>query len=287
MSSDSQQPGYPIDRRGTAMTARSAAGVYGDFEAAAGRILARATGASVVLQDDNRIDRTPDIRVDYLDGRVGICEVVTISDPHRAEQTAAFARGELTFTDQRLRRKWWVTLAPNADRRRLRSDLVAVLLQMEADGETFPTHQPLLDQTASTAVLHALGVEEVSCDQGDAKGQVIGYVRGIEGHLELDWSAFHSWLTSVLGSDLMERKKAKLLEARGDERHLFVGVSWSEPWAVQRALDREEQALPPVSPGLPEGITHLWLFGCEFPGRAIAWWPGRGWVDVRAHWKTE
>ena len=55
------QHGYPIDLRGEPIAGRDATGPYGDVEYQAARILARSTGAQVVLQDDNAHVRTPDL----------------------------------------------------------------------------------------------------------------------------------------------------------------------------------------------------------------------------------
>ena len=62
------QPGYPIDLRGEPIASRGATGPYGDVEYQAARIVARSTGAQVVLQDDNAEARTPDLRIGYTDG---------------------------------------------------------------------------------------------------------------------------------------------------------------------------------------------------------------------------
>ncbi|MGL5827385.1 MAG: hypothetical protein ACRCYU_21640, partial [Nocardioides sp.] len=94
-SETSWQPGYPLDIRGDAIRSRDRGGPYGDVEYGAGRIIARATGEQVFLQDDNRQQRTPDLRIAYADGRHGIGEVVTVTDENRAAESAAFTNGGL------------------------------------------------------------------------------------------------------------------------------------------------------------------------------------------------
>jgi len=41
----------------------------------AARVVARLTGETVTLQDDNSVDGMPDLRIDYGDGRVAYGEV--------------------------------------------------------------------------------------------------------------------------------------------------------------------------------------------------------------------
>lgn len=197
-----RQPGYPVDLRGLDLRMRDAAGPYGDFEARAGRIVARATGLMTVLQDDNRASATPDLRLEHEGVVVAIGEVVTTSDGRRAEQLRAFARGELHFESNDLACTWWVTIDPTASRKNLGRALVPLLASIEAvrDHLAFagslhsPKPQPYMDR------LRALGVTEVVCDprQQRGPGHVIGHPPGIEGPLELDWRGFDEWLNAYL-----------------------------------------------------------------------------------------
>jgi len=83
------------------------------------------------------------------------------------------------------------------------------------------------------------------------------------------------------------RKRDKLLRFHEVEaRHLFVGVTWSVPWAVLRALEDDVDDRPPRPPVLPDGVTHLWLYGAELPSQCLAWWPDVGWFDPRQRWVT-
>ncbi|QWZ07814.1 hypothetical protein KRR39_20880 [Nocardioides panacis] len=286
------QTGFPVDLRGESIARRDHAGPYGDVEMKAARIIERATGAQVVLQDDNVGPPKPDLRLEYGDGRRGIGEVVTVTDPARAAETMAFAHGGLDIVDDNLRWQWWITAPARVDRRRLREVLVPVLADMEVAGERPPALGPINMATAGPGVLRLLdlGVTEVAANDraGDQAGHVRWQPEGAGGTLEVDIEAFHVWLAAFLAKPLAQSKLNKLAGVPGEiERHLFVGVSWSAPWPVVRLLDREVDALPFREPALPESASHLWVWGCELPGRALAWWPECGWLDVQRHWLAD
>jgi hypothetical protein len=286
------RPGYPIDLRGESIARRDASGPYGDVEYHAGRIVARATGARVALQDDNIGPRTPDLRIDYDDGRIGIGEVVTVTDGHRAAESMAFANGGLDVFGGDLQWQWWVTAPASADRRRIRASLLPLLEEMEAANEQTSMLAPIDPATAGPGALKllALGVTEVAANTrpGDRRGHVRWQPEGVGGARDLDLDCVHKWLGGLLEGPLARRKLDKLTDVSGDmERHLFVGVTWSAPWAVLRLLEMDVDALPSHAPTLPSGVSHLWIWGCEPSGRALAWWPARGWFDVARRWVTD
>jgi len=96
-----------------------------------------------VLQDDNAEVRTPDLRIGYTDGRIGVGEVVTVTDQHRAAESRAFANGGLDLFGANLKWQWWVTAPATVDRRRVRASLLQVLEEMEAANERPPMLAPI------------------------------------------------------------------------------------------------------------------------------------------------
>jgi hypothetical protein len=293
LSSLPWQPGYPVDRRGEQIARRAASGPYGDTEYQAARIVARATGAHVVLQDDNAEARMPDLHIGYTDGRTGVGEVVTVTDQQRAAESRAFANGGLDLFGDNLSWQWWVTAPPNVDRRWVRAPLLQVLEEMEAANDRPPMLAPIDPAAASLGErkLLALGVTAVAANDRPAerRGHVRWQPEGVGGELDLDMDCFQDWLHRFLAEPLARAKTDKLTAVHGDiDRHLLVGVSWSAPWAVLRLLDQDVVALPAETPRLPIGLSHLWIWGCESPAsRALAWWPDRGWFDVARRWATE
>jgi len=248
----------------------------------------------VVLQDDNLRPRTPDLRIEYADGRRGVGEIVTVTDGQRAAESAAFADGGLDLQINALQWQWqwWVTAPASVDRRQLQASLIEVLAQMETDNERPLTLTPIDPATAGPGALKllSLGVTEVAANSapGERRGHVHWQPEGIGGELGLDLASVDRWLQGFLRGPLAAKKFVKLMALTDvSERHLFVGVSWSVPWAFIRLLELDVDALPPRPPCLPAGISHLWIWGCELPDRALARWPDRGWFDVARRWATD
>jgi hypothetical protein len=286
-------PGYPIDLRSQAMRARAAAGPYGDFEARAARVVARSTGLSVVMQDDNKSAKTPDFRIEHDGALVGLGEIVTTTAGPRADQLRAFAAGELEFNVPELACTSWVVVTPAARRSGLRGRLVEAFGALEARGDhrLLGSMPPPPAPPAEVLELARIGLTNIVCDPRarPGGGKVYGLPEGIEGPLTIDWNLCASWLDAFLCNDQCARKVAKLAGAKASsaQQHLYVGVTGIDPWPVHQMLldDIAEIDLP--APNLPAGLTHLWLHEAEFPGgRVLAWWPGHGWLDVAAHWKT-
>jgi hypothetical protein len=190
------QPGYPIDLRGEPIASRGATGPYGDVEYQAARIVARSTGAQAVLQDDNAEVRTPDLRIVYTDGRIGVGGVVTVTDQHRAAESRAFANGGLDLFGANLNWQWWVTAPATVDRRRVRASLLQVLEEMEAANERPPMLAPIDPAAAGPGGLKLLelGATEVAANNrpGDLRGQVRWQPEGVGGELDLDLDGFQS-----------------------------------------------------------------------------------------------
>ncbi|MGW0393359.1 hypothetical protein ACWDYJ_21155 [Streptomyces sp. NPDC003042] len=60
-----RERGYPAGHRSEEQRKKAAADPLGfDFEGAAGRAIARLSGETVVIQDDNSVDGMPDLRID-------------------------------------------------------------------------------------------------------------------------------------------------------------------------------------------------------------------------------
>lgn len=271
--------------------AREATGPYGDFEGRAARVIARATGLMTTIQDDNRSPRTPDVKIENADSIVGIGEIVTTTDGARADQLRAFAAGKLQFDTEDLRTTWWVTVTPRAKREDLRTTLIRALARLEERGDHVLVNRGVVQPPSfpETLELESMGLTELHCDPTprDGPGRIYGLPEGIGGPVAMDWDGCAAWLQEFLGSDLCLRKSEKVRRANAPQGHLYVGVTGNVPWSVQQALDDRVIEVPLPPPALPAGLSHLWLDNAEFPSRVIAWWPDRGWFDVRTRWATE
>ncbi len=269
----------------------------GDFEYAAARVVARLTGEQVTLQDDGSRDGMVDIRVDYADRPSGYVEVWTEIEPGYAATHSRLMGPsrqlphELLMTA--LRRDWFVTVSGASDLRRLEAEIEDLVGSLETSGLTFETVADLrvLNTHPDPNVnrLVALGVVMLSSRPATMPDH--GAVRlsppGIEGPVHIRWEPVLDWIANTLVSPQLNDVRSKLARTGADERHAFLGISFSSPGDVYFALSMEEHSLPREPPKLPDEITHLWLMQAPPLGRCLAWFPDRGWLDVMWHWATD
>ena len=288
-------PGYPVDQRRPTQIYTAAQGPFGDFEGKAARVVARLTGERVTLQDDNRSPRTPDLRIDYSDGRVGIGEVVIDTDPRHAQSYEEIRRSGFAIpVEPALRRAWSVNVSAACSLKRLRTNLPPLLAALEAEGvllehfmvaEQLQAHpHPVLRQIVQLGVVHINSWPTA----GDRTDQVRVTPEGMGGPVVVPWDEFARDLDSILAPCRWPDVERKLATP-GIERHLFIGVSHSSSWALNWALYYDQTELPPdeTVPRLPGLATHLWLMGTPVGHRCLAWFPDRGWFNVADRWATE
>lgn len=294
-------PGYPIDNRFEEQQLKAASNILGDVEGYAARIVARLTGEETTLQDDNSAPAMPDIRVDYADGRVGYVEVATDIDTQYAQMVSLLReRGggiprKLAAPD--LNRIWYLTLSGRTNLARLDHRVGGLLAALAAADATVEYPQRALQMAVSSnadiRALHELGVVGLSWSpvkqaEGEAEvGLVQMYPAGTGGPAEVDWDSFLEWINKLVSSKRFVPKCNKLLRIKADERHLFIGTSYSTSWAGFVALTFDCATLPQASPRLPEGITHLWIFNVQCPERCLVWSAEHGWRDTMKHWATD
>lgn len=293
---ENYRPGYPIDLRPASRVAKLAGGVTADFEYSAARVIARLTGERVILQDDGSQDRMADIRIEYADGRRGYAEVWTDIQPGYAATYSRLMGRERRlprpFLIASLRRDWFVTVSGRSNLRDLEGELEALLGGLEARGETFQwvTEHETLNSfpDADVTRLVALGVVRLSSRPAESTqhGVVRMYPAGVVGPSVVQWEPVSEWIAQTLSLPRLADVQTKLASTEADERHAFLGVTFTSPGDVFFALSIDEQTLPSEPPELPRDITHLWLMNATSPGRCIAWFPDRGWLDVRRHWVT-
>lgn len=290
-------PGTPIDLRPAAQVAKRAAGPLGDFEYQSARVLARFMGHRVTLQDDGSRDRMADIRIDHPDEAPSFAEVWTDMDEGYAAMYSRIMKPQgqlpLELIQPMLKRVWFVTLSRFSNVQRLETEVGTLLAKLERSGLTF---EQVLEHGSMTShpdhVVQNLvkrGVVRLSSRrcQAEEQGIVRFYPSGISGSPRISWEAFISWVNETLWSPRLEDVRSKLAETRADERHVFVGVTYSSPSDVFFGLDDHEDALPLHDPELPPEVTHVWLMRTPIPGRCIAWAPEDGWFNPMHHWTTD
>lgn len=290
------QPGYPIDRRPPPRVGRLHRGPLGDFESAAARVVARLTGERVILQDDGSQIGMADIRIDYADHRPGFVEVWADVNPrYAATYSRLMSRGQslpLELPMASVRRDWFVTVGSTSNLRVLEAELEGLLAGLEARGVTFET---VADRRALSSQsdedlrrLLQLGVVMLSCGAPSSEdGLARLYPEGVEGPGVVACAPVVSWVEETLASERLLDVRTKLMKTGAPERHVFLGVTFTSPGEVYFALSLREPTLPDGPPKLPGEITHVWLMNAPPLGRCLAWFPDRGWLDVRRHWVTD
>lgn len=295
-------PGYPIDLRRPDQRGRARRGYLGDVEWSAARVVARLTGERVYLQDDGSQGAMADMRIERANGRHAVVEVWTDTDRATAAMFSELrepgGRMPAEWATPGLSRLWQVTVSRTTRFRSgpkgepsLESDLMPVLSEMEAAGETFETvaaRDKLMKSTSPrVAQLLALGI----CAVGSAPakpgepGLVRLYPEGIAGPTEQSWEPLLDWVATTLAKPELEDNWAKLIATGARERHFMMGVTWSSPGAVYFAL-REHPRVPFVAPQLPAAVTDLWVFDAVNFGRVLLWSRGHAWLDACRHWAT-
>lgn len=285
-------PGYPVDERREPQRLRAAGSVPGDFEYAAGRVIARYTGELVVLVDDGCSDSMVDLRIEYVDGRVGVGEVVLDLDEDWAATYAAVRKRGFKIGGASLTRQWFLWLDRRCNLKRVEAEVATVLRGLEeADwpmGLRLETRSSGLVSTThrgSVAALARLGVRSAASHEANPAG--IQLVPQGTGGFPETWDAFDAELTRLLHAETLSDVRWKLDRTLAAERHLFLGTTFSSSWALNFGLREERDELPPEPPHLPSQVTHLWLWCTYPPSRVLGWFPDRGWFDAGRDWATD
>lgn len=281
--------GYPLDLRDARRQRSARAGPVGDLEYVAGRVIARYTGARVVLQDDGSVDRMPDIRIEYPDRPPAFVEVVADIDPGYAATARRVADPSSAWESSRLTHSWTLVVSATCHVDDLAPRAVELVAGLESSGYGAGSGILSISSTAEPdcADLAGLGVVEAYAHEPgeDEAGSIRLLAEGIEGPYDTDWDAVGAWINEVLASARLEDVRRKLTATAAAERHVFLGVTFSSPGEVFFALARGKSLPPP--PTLPSEVTHVWLMRATSPGgRCLHWSPSEGWSDVERHWTT-
>jgi hypothetical protein len=267
-------PGYPIDLRSPARRARLAAGPVGDFEGMAARVVARLTGERVAVQDDGSEPSMPDIRIDQQGRPPAFVEAVVDIETRYASMEAAIRKVSVIPADK----VWWARLAGRADIRTLKRKLPGILNDLQS------APGPGARQQLARLGIRVTGPGEPIPGQ---PGGIRLIPEGVSGFVGPIWESFLGWINEFLASARTEDVRRKLAATGAAERHAFIGASFTTPGDAFFALSYEGRpGLPNAEPCLPPEITHLWAWSAMASARCLAWFPGRGWLDVADHWAT-
>lgn len=252
-------------------------------------VVARVTGATVTRTDDKHAPAgTVDGRLDYPDGRTGALEISTLGLPSEFELEARIKRldGKLPMPG---RWKWVVRVADPNELPRIQGIYAKAILTCEAHGVTKVDDLPTLVVSAD-ADLAWLWAESTSSLFGiklpDGAQDSSGYIDLSYRPVIAGWQSgpdqVVAGVNAALTVDPLAKRVTKLLRADGDERHLFLRVTFSglEESALVRlivhSMSVETAELLQGDPDLPDGVGYLWLL-TGWGQRVSRWTRGSGW----------
>lgn len=287
--------GEVVDLRSAAAIERAAQPPGHDVELLAARIMVRRTGATVVIQDDGSRDATPDLRIDYPDGRQAVGEVTSIGSQSYLQlmgELSSRSKGPVRYPPEQPLpgdRRWTLTLEEDAHLDTLLREATGLLSQLTEDGRLLDgdlgDFSKLVDHGhVAAGRLRELGVLEAYSQPAtpDFPAALVLRAHGLDVARGPHWDALLDHLAAWFDSKQGRNKRAKLQAAGCDETHLLVEVAFSPPAEPWFALSRDRSDLPTHAPRLPEEVTHLWIW--SQPGRCLSWSERSGWEDVERHW---
>jgi hypothetical protein len=223
-----------------------------------------------------------DAMLTYPDGRRAAFEVITLGSRRQQQLWGLLGRDQFGWA---LPGAWWwhVDITDPRDLPRLRRCFDRVVLLCEAHGVSSPDQLPreVVDADADvrwmtdTDGFTLTGVPELPADDGNRRRRaaILPSARG--GIVDHDLAGLHHELADAFAAPPFPAHFAKLLATPAEERHLYMAVHLSALSPSVLVGLTSGNALPPVAPPVPAGITHLWLMP-QF-GRRVLLWDTHGW----------
>jgi hypothetical protein len=250
------------------------------------RIAERTLGAVATANDVAPKQGAVDALLDYPDGRRGAFEVTQLA----TDGGASLHLDSLLKQDGcrlPLPGKWWwtVKIGDRRDLPRLRNIYAKIIRRCESVGVTDPRYLPLAEVDADTRWLveessvQMEGYPNVPATDGHRVRRAMITQPFVWGGEDETFSLLDEALNTAFDTDLIQRHVAKLRRTQADERHLFLVVDlYDLPFSLFGALGFADR-LPAGAPGLPAGLTHLWL-APVYGHRVLIGTPGR-WAETR------
>jgi hypothetical protein len=238
------------------------------------------TGATVTQHDDGSKPRMYDLRIAYSDGRIGAVEVTAAAHPEALALWRLISGGR--WIEPTLRGGWAVCVTPTASYKRLKTQLPALLLQLEACGETQLDVLVARDSSAEN-LARDLGI--VSAYQGGTAypGSIYPTINLPDeqtgGFASETGDALATWLSDWILDPRRADNLTKLGKSGADERDLVVIVAdfGNVPFHVTDILMRDDAPLPSIPPSVPDEITHVWTMSTWSSGVGMRWSAGGHW----------
>jgi hypothetical protein len=256
-------------------------------------VVEQVTGAEVTRTDDSRAPAgSVDARLKYPDGRIGALEFSTLGLPSEFELEARIKRldGRLPMPG---RWKWVVALSDPNELPRIQATYAKAILACEAHGiadlQELPqaevSRDPDLIWLRAISTSRLFGIK-LPADAQDASRYVDLTYRPVIAGWQSAPGQIVAGLNAALAVDPLARRVDKLARADGDERHLFLRVTFSglDGSAMVRLVQHSiaPDDVEPIhgEPDLPMGIDHLWLL-TGWGQRVTRWRREAGWDHPR------
>jgi hypothetical protein len=239
---------------------------------------------TVELHDDGSVPGMYDLKIVYADGSTGAVEVTAAADAGRVELWREVRKRDLIRQEPDLVGGWLVRVLRSARVRDLDRDLAPLLRELERDGRPV-VHGVKGSRDSLEAKTASLGIIEAFQSATDRKGSI--YVMPPEGALEqmggyapLTGDPLAEWLGDWANDPSRSDNVRKLRSADTAERHLFILVPGftAAPFAVNDLLISPEAPMPTIPPGLPAGVTDVWVMSTWDSGGGFRWSSETGWT---------
>lgn len=240
------------------------------------RIVGKALGRIVDINDDGRAPGMYDLRVGPKDAPEIAIECVRAVDPIYTETwKVGPGKGALQLSIQG---NWTVELAPTASVKAVRQQIEQLLQMLESQGIYYVDVDYELEWSKPVLFnsLNSLSIMHASCYQHPGVGKVYLTMPGTGGAVDQYGMALPGWVGEFLRAPAQEDVLGKLQRSGAPDRHAFlIATFMGAPFAVESYLTGNLDHLPSQPPDLPEPVTGVWIVS-EW-GRRGPWWDGSAW----------
>ena len=296
------------DRRSPKIIKTRQNGYFDDTEYKCARMVARLSGEHVELIDDGKEQSSVDIKIEYLDGRMGVGEVWCDADEEHVAMAKELRKnnGNYPFriSCNSLHRSWQIEVSKKTKIRKCKKELPIILKDLEVQGADLSKFTPIekmSDDFIEVAELKKIKILKlISYPSREDKSEIVLVQPSISGDPKnFSWELLLKYVEDNLFSDKLDthrRKLSKYIESEASkiERHFMFCLTNSSPGDVWHTLSDlaegpfRDPELPTRSPKLPIEISHLWILNLQGNRiqTVICWFPDQGWIYPKKHRKA-
>jgi hypothetical protein len=231
-------------------------------------LLGSTLGAQVTQHDDGSARSMYDLEICYPDGRLAAAEVVSTRDRLALRQEAAASKHRFTSVPGLLSR-WFVTMHPNAQVRRVWQHVPAALAELEHRGVQRLAYRSFALRQSGLADFGVTGCWSTPPTKAYPPGCCL------LPDFKFEWGGEGDEVVRRCDEFLptVPDVASKLIASGLPERHavVVVTVDWVGPFG-----GIQSGPVPTLGPTLPEGVDRLWLVTLRHPPIRALYWLGDG-----------